>query len=146
MKVAFATHDLKSVNAGFDDASFFVVYDVDTQRFECLRAVRPEDDEETGTFAAIDTRLQTLRDCAILCVRYFEGPSTARLVGANVHSVVVGGVLDIQAILRRLQVVLRGHTPPWLRKIYVASDPPPMPSNVIPLPIRSQVPDVAPGP
>jgi nitrogen fixation protein NifX len=136
MKVAFATHDLKSVNAGFDDASFFVIYDVDTQRFVCQRAVRPEDDDETGTFAAIETRLETVRDCAILCVRYFESPSTARLIGANVHSVVVSGVLDIQAILRRLQVVLRGHTPPWLKKIYVASDPPAMKSNVIPLSVR----------
>ncbi len=138
MKVAFATHDLKSVNAGFDDASFFVIYDVDTQHFECLCVVRPEDDEEAGTFTAIDLRLEAVRDCAILCVRHFEEPSTARLVGAKVHAVVVNGLLDIQAILRRLQVVLRDCPPPWLRKIYAASNPPAMPCNVIPLPVRQR--------
>jgi hypothetical protein len=137
MKVGFATHDLRSVNAGFHDANFFLIYDVDAQRSECLQAVPVDDGWADGDMAAIDGRVAAVSECAILCMRYFEEPSTARLVGANVNPVVISGqTCLIQDVLRRLQVVLRGHAAPWLKKIYAASNPPPIASNIVYLPSR----------
>lgn len=63
MKVGFATHDLRSVNAGFHDANFFVIYGVDTDCTECLRAV-PVDDGWLKTLAASDS---VADDETILC-------------------------------------------------------------------------------
>jgi nitrogen fixation protein NifX len=132
MKVGFATHDLRSVNAGFHDANFFLIYDVDTQHAECVRSVPIDDDWADGDIEAIDGRVEAVRECAIVCMQYFEEPSTARLVGANVNPVVVSGEdYRIQDVLRRLQVVLRGNPPPWLKKLYAASNPPPAGSNVV---------------
>jgi nitrogen fixation protein NifX len=139
MKVGFATHDLRSVNAGFHDANFFLIYDVDALRTECVRSIPINDDWENGNLEAIDGRVEAVRECAILCMRYFEEPSTARLVGANVNPVVISGqTCLIEDVLRRLQVVLRGHAAPWLKKIYAASNPPPFMSNVVYLPVRLQ--------
>jgi|WetSurMetagenome_2_1015567.scaffolds.fasta_scaffold353405_2 hypothetical protein len=61
MKVGFATHDLRSVNAGFHDAGFFLIYDVDTQRAECLRSIPLRDDEAAADFEVIDGRLEAVR-------------------------------------------------------------------------------------
>ena len=137
MKIGFATHDLRTVNAGFHDANFFLIYDVDTRQIECLRSIPINDDWADGEMAAIDGRVEAVRECAILCMQYFEEPSTARLVGAKVNPVVVSGQdCRIQEVLKRLQVVLRGNAPPWLRKIYAASNPPPFTSNVVYLAAR----------
>lgn len=117
MKVAFATEDLTHVNAHFGWAKKIAVYDVSaedavrTDVFEFGGVL-----EEDGNEDKLEPKIDAITDCAILYVSAIGGSGAARVVNRNIHPIRVAETETIADQIDRLQVVLRGTPPPWLRK------------------------------
>ena len=117
MKVAFATEDGRHVDAHFGWAKSIAIYDVTPEEFHFVTTFKFEGNlQEDGNEDKLGPKLEAIRDCAILYVAAIGGSGAARVVARNIHPVKVAETQAIEAILLRLQTVLAGTPPPWLRK------------------------------
>lgn len=117
MKIAFATQDLKRVDAHFGWAKNIAIYDVSPEGHEFVEAIEFSGElEEDGNEDKLLPKLEAIRDCAILYVAAIGGSGAARVVAKNIHPVKVAQPEAIDEILVKLRDVLRGTPPPWLRK------------------------------
>ena len=117
MKIAFATQDLKRVDAHFGWAKNIAIYEISPEGHQFLEAVQFDGDlQEDGNEDKLLPKLEAIADCAILYVAAIGGSGAARVVAKNIHPVKVNQPEEILDILDRLRDVLRGTPPPWLRK------------------------------
>jgi len=117
MKVAFATQDLMRVDAHFGWAKNIAIYEVSPTGHQLVEAVQFDGDlQEDGNEDKLAPKLDAIADCAILYVAAIGGSGAARVVAKNIHPVKVSQPEEISDILVRLQNVLQGTPPPWLRK------------------------------
>ncbi|HXP98162.1 MAG TPA: nitrogen fixation protein NifX [Telmatospirillum sp.] len=123
MKVAFATNDLKRVDAHFGGAKQMVFYDITEDSSRLLEAVQFENaSAEDGSHDASDNddrlgpKVDALKGCALLFVLAIGGPAAARVIGNKVHPIKLPAVEPIPDVISRVQGMLRGNPPPWLRK------------------------------
>ena len=115
MRIAFTTSDGATIDRHFGQVSQFDVWDVgpDHAAFvEKVSALTGAEDEEDRTSA----RAGALAGCAIVYTVQIGGPAAAKLVARRIHPMKTGGDLPIADAVARLQTVLRGTPPPWLRK------------------------------
>lgn len=117
MKIAFATQDKEHVDAHFGWAKSIVTYDVRpdghtfVESFEFGGKLEEDGDEDK-----LAPKLDAIRDCAILYVAAIGGSGAARVVALKIHPIKVPQPEPIGEILMKLQEVLNGTPPPWLRK------------------------------
>ena len=124
MKVAFATQDLKRVDAHFGWARNIAIYELDRDGHQFVEAVQFQGDlREDGDEDKLAPKLEAIRDCAILYVAAIGGSGAARVVAQNIHPMKVNEPEDITDLLDRLQAVLKGTPPPWLRKALAKGSP-----------------------
>ncbi|QOZ23678.1 FeMo cofactor biosynthesis protein NifB [Bradyrhizobium ivorense] len=117
MKVAFATQDLRRVDAHFGWAKNIAIYDVAPSGHVFLKAVEFEGDlKEDGDDDKLAPKIEAIKDCAILYVAAIGGAGAARVVANNIHPIKVNKPENILALLEKLERVLKGTPPPWLRK------------------------------
>ena len=117
MKVAFCTQDLKRVDAHFGWAKNIAIYDVLPDGHQFLEAIQFDGDlQEDGNEDKLAPKIEAIKDCAILYVAAIGGSGAARVVANQIHPVKVQQPEDIGEILEKLQGVLNGTPPPWLRK------------------------------
>ncbi len=117
MKIAFATQDKVSVNAHFGWAKSIVVYDVSPQGHHFVESFEFGDTlEEDGDEDKLAPKLEAIKDCAIVYVAAIGGSGAARVVAMKIHPMKVPQPELIAGILDKLQGVLQGTPPPWLRK------------------------------
>jgi nitrogen fixation protein NifX len=117
MKVAFATQDLKRVDAHFGWAKNIAIYEISPEGHQFVEAVQFDGDlQEDGNEDKLAPKLEAIADCAILYIAAIGGSGAARVVAKNIHPVKVPQPEDIAEILDKLQGVLKGTPPPWLRK------------------------------
>ncbi len=117
MKIAFATQDQERVDAHFGWAKSIVVYDVTAQGHSFVKSFEFGDKlEEDGDEDKLAPKLEAIKDCAILYVAAIGGSGAARVVAMKIHPIKVPAPEAIAEILAKLQVVLQGTPPPWLRK------------------------------
>ena len=117
MKVAFATQDQQRVDAHFGWAKQLAVYDVQADGYRFLQNFEfGENLAEDGDEDKLAPKLAAIADCAIVYVSAIGGSAAARVVAAKIHPVKVATPEPILDILDKLQVVLKGTPPPWLRK------------------------------
>jgi nitrogen fixation protein NifX len=117
MKIAFATQDLKRVDAHFGWAKNLAIYEISPEGHRFLEAIQFDGDlQEDGNEDKLTPKLNAIHDCAILYVAAIGGSAAARVVAKNIHPVKVAQPEDIGDVLQRLQAVLEGTPPPWLRK------------------------------
>lgn len=117
MKVAFATQDLERVDAHFGWAKTIAIYDVSPEEHHFVTAINFAGDlNEDGNEDKLTPKIEAIQDCAILYVAAIGGSGAARVVAKNIHPVKVSQPESIEGILNRLQIVLSGTPPPWLRK------------------------------
>ena len=64
----------------------------------------------------IAARAKILSDCAIVYTMQIGGPAAAKLVAQKIHPMKTNSAVSLPETLARLQEVLRGNPPPWLRK------------------------------
>ena len=124
MKIAFATQDQQRVDAHFGWARHLAVYDITPEgyRFVADHAFG-EDLAEDGNEDKLAPKLEIIKDCAIVYVAAIGGSAAARGVASKIHPVKVTQPEPILDILDRLQVVLQGTPPPWLRKALLKGQP-----------------------
>lgn len=117
MKVAFATQDLKRVDAHFGWAKNIAIYELSPTGHRFLQAVQFDGDlKEDGDEDKLAPKIEAIKDCALLYVAAIGGSAAARVVAHKIHPVKVAGPEDIEEVLAQLKDVLNGTPPPWLRK------------------------------
>ena len=117
MKVAFATQDLKRVDAHFGWAKNIAIYEIGPEGHAFLEAIEFDGDlKEDGNEDKLAPKIEAIKDCAILYVAAIGGSGAARVVANNIHPMKVNQPENIDDLLAKLEEVLRGVPPPWLRK------------------------------
>ena len=117
MKVAFATQDLRRVDAHFGWAKNIAIYDVGPGGHVFLKAIEFEGDlKEDGKDDKLAPKIEAIKDCAILYVAAIGGAGAARVVANKIHPIKVNKPESILVLLEKLERVLKGTPPPWLRK------------------------------
>ncbi|MCI4673636.1 nitrogen fixation protein NifX [Candidatus Mycolicibacterium alkanivorans] len=127
LKIAFATSDGHAVDQHFGWCQRFDVYEVsadDARLFETRELDAAPDDEQSK----IASRLACVADCAILNVCDIGGSAAAKVVNARIHPVKVPPGTAVDEMITRLQAVLSGNPPPWLRKILRQHSTDPVPA------------------
>lgn len=123
MKVAFASNDKIHVNEHFGRAEQFFIWEVGPEEagFIGMVQVRTEGDDEADR---IEARCSGLADCALVYVAEIGGPAAARLVAKKIHPIKSKEREPITVVVDKLQDVLRGSPPPWLRKAMLKNERP----------------------
>ena len=123
LRIAIATQDLKSLNAHFGSARRFAVYDVTPDDSRFIEAVHFGDvSNESGAHAKdgddkIGPKVEALAGCHLLFVLAIGGPAAAKVVSAHIHPVKLPRPETIDNIISRVQTMMTGNPPPWLRKV-----------------------------
>lgn len=122
LKIAFATADGTAVDQHFGWCRRFDVYEVDAGHAgpAQTRSLTPAPDEED---VKIDSRLEAVGDCAIVYLTAIGPAAAARVVNSGVMPVKVAEGTGVGELMERMQGVLRGTPPPWLRKVLRRHDP-----------------------
>mgnify|MGYP004702425765 CR=1 FL=1 len=123
MKVAFASSDKIHVNEHFGRAEQFYIWEIgpEVAGFTGMVQVRTEGDDEADR---IEARCVGLADCALVYVAEIGGPAAARLVAKKIHPIKSKDREPIALVVEKLQEVLRGSPPPWLRKAMLKNERP----------------------
>lgn len=117
MKVAFTTQDMKRVDAHFGWAKNVAIYEISPDGRRFLEVVQFDGDlKEDGNEDKLAAKIDAIRDCAIVYVSAIGGSAAARVVAAKIHPLKVPEETEIAGLLDKLQQVLQGTPPPWLRK------------------------------
>ena len=118
MKIAFATQDLKRVDAHFGWAKNIAIYEVGPEGHHFLEAVQFDGDlQEDGNEDKLAPKIEAIKDCTILYVAAIGGSGAARVVANNIHPMKVSQPEEISDLILKLEDVLKGNPPPWLRKV-----------------------------
>lgn len=118
MKVAFATQDLKRVDAHFGWAKHIAIYDVSPEGHHFVEAIQFDGDlKEDGNEDKLAPKIEAIKDCTILYVAAIGGSGAARVVANNIHPMKVAQPEAIDDLCVKLEDVLKGAPPPWLRKV-----------------------------
>jgi nitrogen fixation protein NifX len=117
MKVAFTTQDQQRIDAHFGWAKHLAVYEIGPEGYHFVEDFGfGEDLAEDGNEDKLAPKLAAIHDCAIVYVAAIGGSAAARVVASKIHPVKVNQPEPILDILDKLQDVLKGTPPPWLRK------------------------------
>jgi len=123
MKVAFASTDKVHVDEHFGRAEKFLIWEIgpESAAFSGVVQVKSEGDDEADR---IEARCAGLADCALVYVAEIGGPAAARLVAKKIHPIKSKERELITTVVEKLQEVLRGSPPPWLRKAMLKNERP----------------------
>ena len=117
MKIAFCTQDKERVDAHFGWAKSIMVYEVSPEGHQFIESFDFGDKlEEDGDEDKLAPKLEAIKDVAILYVAAIGGSGAARVVAMKIHPIKVPQPESSAEILDKLQAVLKGTPPPWLRK------------------------------
>ena len=117
VKIAFATKDLKTVDSHFGWSKNLAVYEVSPEGYRFVEVFQfdgnlsPDGDEDK-----IAPKVEAIRDCAIVYATAIGGSAAGRVVQAGIHPIKIAQPEAIEDLLAKLQTVLKGNPPPWLRK------------------------------
>ena len=115
MKIAFTSSAGRIIDQHFGMTSQFRVWEVGPEAAGYLgtvAALTSGGDEEDKTVA----RASAIADCAIVYTMQIGGPAAAKLVSRRIHPMKTATETPIEEVVGKLQAVLRGRPPPWLRK------------------------------
>ena len=123
LKVAFATQDLRHVDAHFGSAPAIVIYEVSPTESRFIEAVQfdavssqdgrhSEDGDDR-----VGAKIEAITGCAMLFSLAIGGVAAARVVNANVYPLKLPTAEVISDVIGRLQVQMSGTPPPWMRKL-----------------------------
>jgi nitrogen fixation protein NifX len=115
MKIAFTTRTGESIDLHFGQAASFQVWEVgpDEAHYVETLTVAEQDGDEEDRIAA---RANLLAECAIVYTMQIGGPAAAKLVARRIHPMKTNTEVSLKESIERMQEVLKGNPPPWLRK------------------------------
>lgn len=114
MKVAFASTDKIHVDEHFGKAEEFYIWNIGPEDAEFSGVVQVTEDGDAAD--RIEARGAALEQCALVYVGEIGGPAAARLVQKKIHPLKSKTKEPIADVVAKLQEVLKGNPPPWLRK------------------------------
>jgi nitrogen fixation protein NifX len=140
MKVAFTSSDGRVVDQHFGMTRDFFVWEVgptaasfDSKVTAIATSDAPQGapSSERGFAAGADldeedriaARASAIAGCAIVYTVQIGGPAAAKLVARRIHPMKTAAEIPIAEVVAKLQEVLRGTPPPWLRKAMGESAP-----------------------
>ncbi len=115
MKVAFTSSNGEMIDRHFGMADSFCIWEVAPHEAHAVEtvAVKKRDGDEEDKIAA---RVALLKECAIVYTMQIGGPAAAKLVATRIQPMKTNTEVPIAEIVAKLQGVLQGNPPPWLRK------------------------------
>ena len=130
MRVAIATRDRENANGHFASTQLLVFYEVNTEGFHFVDEVAFDvvSQEEGQTRSNQDgtlltAKLKAMEGCVMLFVTAIGAPAAAQVIKINVYPVKLTNPEPIASVMQRVQTMLKGNPPPWLRKVLAAHDP-----------------------
>jgi nitrogen fixation protein NifX len=115
MKVAFTSSSGETIDQHFGQCQNFHVWEIgpdEAHLVTIISGISTDGDEEDR----ITARGNALADCAIVYTMQIGGPAAAKLVSRKIHPMKTNSEVPVAEIVGRLQEVLQGNPPPWLRK------------------------------
>lgn len=115
MKVAFTSTDGRIIDQHFGMTREFRVWEIgpaSAAEIGTVSALASGDDEDDR----IAARANAIAGCAIVCTVQIGGPAAAKLVARRIHPMKTATDVPIVDVVAKLQEVLKGTPPPWLRK------------------------------
>ncbi len=115
MKVAFTSSTGEMIDRHFGITDSFSIWEVapyEAYAVETVPVKQHEEDEEDK----IAARVALLRDCAIVYTMQIGGPAATKLVAKKIQPMKTNSEVSIAEIVAKLQEVLQGNPPPWLKK------------------------------
>jgi nitrogen fixation protein NifX len=115
MRIAFTSNDGRTVDQHFGMTRDFRVWEIGPDaaaEVATVTALAIGEDEEDR----IAARANAIAGCAIVYTVQIGGPAAAKLVARRIHAMKTGIEVPIADVVAKLQEVLRGNPPPWLRK------------------------------
>ena len=116
MKVAFTSSSGEMIDQHFGQCQNFYVWEIGPDEaglLTTISGISTDGDEEDR----ITARGNALADCAIVYTMQIGGPAAAKLVARKIHPMKTNTEVPVAEIVGKLQEVLRGNPPPWLRKV-----------------------------
>ena len=115
MKIAFVSTDGTTINHKFGDTNDFKIWEIgaDEAAYCCDRnAITSSllNDDRNSALA------RAVADCPIVCSVDISNVALAKIVAQNSFHLKTGTETTITEIVEKLQTVLRGNPPPWLKK------------------------------
>ena len=123
LRTAIATSSGKALDSHFGSAKKFLVYDISVSSSQLVEVIDFDDtSDESGDHGAaaedrIGNKVATLKGCQLLLVLAIGGPVAARVVKAGVHPIKLSQPEAIPSVIEKVQTMLAGAPPPWLRKL-----------------------------
>ena len=115
IRIAFASSDGISIDSHFGQAQSFYLWDVDAQSATALGVLRLASDAEKREDRIL-ARVEALAECTLVYTVQIGGPAAAKLAARHIQPVKAQPGADVVEAIAKLQAVLRGRTPPWLRR------------------------------
>ena len=115
MKVAFTSSTGEIIDQHFGQCQNFHIWEIgpdEAQQVATISGISTEGDEEDR----ITARGNALADCAIVYTMQIGGPAAAKLVARRIHPMKTNEEVPVAEIVGKLQAVLQGNPPPWLKK------------------------------
>ena len=103
------------IDQHFGMSDSFCVWEIgpDEARYvETLTVGNHGDDEEDR----IGARADVLKECVIVYTMQIGGPAAAKLLSRKIQPMKTGTEVAVAEIVGKLQEVLKGNPPPWLKK------------------------------
>lgn len=127
LRVALATQDVKSVNAHFGSAKKVAVYEVmpESSRFvEVIDfdATTGESGEHTSSSGdTLQSKVKAIAGCNLLFCLAIGASAAQKVVSAKIHPVKLASAEPIEQVISKVQTMMTGDAPPWLRKVLAAN-------------------------
>lgn len=115
MKVAFTSSSGEIIDQHFGQCQNFHIWEIgpdEAAQVATISGISTEGDEEDR----ITARGNALADCAIVYTMQIGGPAAAKLVARKIHPMKTTVEVPVAEIVGKLQTVLQGNPPPWLKK------------------------------
>jgi nitrogen fixation protein NifX len=126
VRVAIASRDGKALNAHFGFAEKLMVYDVTPRTHRLVQVVTSVADDSRSRTAeseddAIGPKVAALAGCDLLFVLAIGPPAAAKVIRANIHPIKVKDPEEIETVIARVQTMMNGEPPSWLRRALAES-------------------------
>ena len=115
MKVAFTSSTGEIIDQHFGQCRQFHLWEIGPDQavpLTVISGITTDGDEEDR----IAARAAALADCSIVYTMQIGGPAAAKLVAKKIHPMKTTVETPVAEIVGRLQEVLRGNPPPWMKK------------------------------
>lgn len=124
MRVVIATDDKETLNGHFALSQFFMVYDITPESCDLVHEIHfaPSQDSDGPLRShrkpfCIEERMQCIQGSDLIIVSAIGGPIADRVIANNIYPLEMNAPEAIDVSLSKLQKLLTGIQPLWLRRI-----------------------------